>query len=620
VARPQGTDAAWSAAATALEESRIEARQVARRPADRAWLRACTAQIVVRDFAAAAAPPASAAEAGSAAALILAREDAGIIETAEAEPVAKAVAPAIGEGKLGQLRQVWREAHATADDDARGMVRLGRRWCRILGVQPDQAAPKAEFAPPPPFSPGQAEAREAENNARRQAGDAACDVSGSMSAFTGPTSPKARSRQSRHRHEPCALPRILLKVEAGMDLNQLVGLMHEQVPSYAEEITAQVWGVLGYDEEHMSRADLADRVQPSLRLILRLMLQSDASAGDALQHAAAIGEARALQGVPVEALLYSWTAAQRLLLLKILDHAGELSASDLRDATTRLMAGIELLTWHSIESYRQTQDAVSTSYEGSTADLVAALAGPEPPDAAETARRALLVSARVDMPYTAVAVGSRYGLPGLLPAQRHIHRTLRVQLRDRVLVGQVQQFALMLVPTAQGTDRIEQLLQRALDDEVGPPGTLIGRGETAPSLAEVGSSIRQSSQAVEVAGRLRRYDQVVSFLDVIPEVLLLRNPELVESLIASRLGPLQGRPELLGTLSAFLRNRLSVRRTAAALTTHPNTVVYRLKRLRETLGRDFDDVEGIVDLVLALRAAELTSAEDDTGPVSRAAR
>ena len=178
---------------------------MARRPADRAWLRACTCQIVIGDFAAAAAPPASAAEAGSAAALILAREDAGILEAAEAEPVAKAVAAAIGEEKLGQLRQVWREAHRTRDDDARGMVRLGRRWCRILGVQPDQPAPKAdpaeaggppspvasavgeatarvedaskaEFAPPPPFPPGAAEAREAENKARRAAGDASARV------------------------------------------------------------------------------------------------------------------------------------------------------------------------------------------------------------------------------------------------------------------------------------------------------------------------------------------------------------------------------------------------------------------------------------------------------------
>jgi hypothetical protein len=158
---PKGTDAAWSAAATALEESRIEARQVTRRPADRAWLRACTCQIVIGDFAA-AAPPASAAEAGSAAALILAREDAGILEAAEAEPVAQAVAAAIGEEKLGQLRQVWREAHRTRDDDARGMVRLGRRWCRILGVAPDQPAPKADPSeaggPPSPVASAVGEA------------------------------------------------------------------------------------------------------------------------------------------------------------------------------------------------------------------------------------------------------------------------------------------------------------------------------------------------------------------------------------------------------------------------------------------------------------------------------
>ena len=43
----------------ALEESRIERRQLTRRPGDRRWLRACTRDLLVGDFAAAAAPPAS---------------------------------------------------------------------------------------------------------------------------------------------------------------------------------------------------------------------------------------------------------------------------------------------------------------------------------------------------------------------------------------------------------------------------------------------------------------------------------------------------------------------------------------------------------------------------------
>jgi len=62
-----------------------------------------------------------------------------VLEAAETEPVAKAVAAALGAGKRGQLRQVWREAHATRDDDARGMVRLGRRWCRIVRWTVDEA-------------------------------------------------------------------------------------------------------------------------------------------------------------------------------------------------------------------------------------------------------------------------------------------------------------------------------------------------------------------------------------------------------------------------------------------------------------------------------------------------
>jgi hypothetical protein len=200
---------------------------------------------VIGDFAAASAPPASAAEAGQAAALILAREDAGILESAEAEPVAKAVATVIGEEKLGQLRQVWREAHRTRDDDARGMVRLGRRWCRILGTAPDQPAPKAdpaeaggppspvasavgeatarvedaaraEFAPPPPFPAGAAEAREAEGKARRQAGDAASrvfdrDPAGGSGGTTGVTHEPHEDEQAPARR----LARALREASAG---------------------------------------------------------------------------------------------------------------------------------------------------------------------------------------------------------------------------------------------------------------------------------------------------------------------------------------------------------------------------------------------------------------------
>jgi hypothetical protein len=115
--------------------------QAARRPGDRRWIRAAITQLVLADFTAAGAAPGSSREAGSAAALILARGDTGILEPAETSPVAAAVTAAIGPDCLARLRATWQAAQAAADTDARTMTRLARRWCRILGTDPDQAPP-----------------------------------------------------------------------------------------------------------------------------------------------------------------------------------------------------------------------------------------------------------------------------------------------------------------------------------------------------------------------------------------------------------------------------------------------------------------------------------------------
>ena len=138
---PHERRANWCQAARQLEESRIEARQAGRRPADRRYLRASATKLVLADFTAAGAEPSSPREAGAAAALLLAREDAGILEPAETAPVTAKVEAAIGTETLGRLRATWREFHAIADGDLRTRVILARRWCRILGLDPDAAPP-----------------------------------------------------------------------------------------------------------------------------------------------------------------------------------------------------------------------------------------------------------------------------------------------------------------------------------------------------------------------------------------------------------------------------------------------------------------------------------------------
>lgn len=147
-ALPMPGRANWCQAATLLEESRIEARQVSVRPPDRRWLRASASEIILSNFTAIGAGAGTSLEAGNAAALLLAREDAGIFKPGETAAVKVQVESAIGTESLSRLRSAWQAAHRTADGDIRAMARLGRRWCRILGIDPDAVPPEPD--PPAP--------------------------------------------------------------------------------------------------------------------------------------------------------------------------------------------------------------------------------------------------------------------------------------------------------------------------------------------------------------------------------------------------------------------------------------------------------------------------------------
>ncbi|GLZ15892.1 hypothetical protein Acsp04_61270 [Actinomadura sp. NBRC 104425] len=167
---PHGTPAAHIDAALALEESRIEAAQIRRRPADRRWLRASASRLVLADFMPPAGttpgpmpgdptPRAAASggatisatmtpwDAGRAAALLLARTDAGILDHVETKPLTEMIIKILGEKRLNALADLWGIAHRTGDDDRETMIDLGRRWCEIIGIDPERPAPE-----PPPTS------------------------------------------------------------------------------------------------------------------------------------------------------------------------------------------------------------------------------------------------------------------------------------------------------------------------------------------------------------------------------------------------------------------------------------------------------------------------------------
>ncbi|WP_328463558.1 VWA domain-containing protein [Actinoplanes sp. NBC_00393] len=131
---PPGTAPILAEVAELLEESRAEGRQRGRRRTDRRWLRHMI-NVVVHPGVAPVDDP---WHAGVLAALLLARVDARILTSKDVRGIRAAVTAVVGRPALRRLREVWREAHTVDDTDATTMIELARRWCEILGIDPDR--------------------------------------------------------------------------------------------------------------------------------------------------------------------------------------------------------------------------------------------------------------------------------------------------------------------------------------------------------------------------------------------------------------------------------------------------------------------------------------------------
>lgn len=128
----QVSEPAAAYAADLLDEPRIEAQQIRRRPQDRRWLHAATTQIILRDLS----PHDDRWTAACAAALLLARTDAGVLQPHETAALRRQIIAVLGRKLLRKLTTIWQRALRTRDDDTAAMLEWGRRWCRALGTPP----------------------------------------------------------------------------------------------------------------------------------------------------------------------------------------------------------------------------------------------------------------------------------------------------------------------------------------------------------------------------------------------------------------------------------------------------------------------------------------------------
>jgi hypothetical protein len=179
-------------------------------------------------------------------------------------------------------------------------------------------------------------------------------------------------------------------------------------------------------------------------------------------------------------------------------------------------------------------------------------------------------------------------------------RTAR-RLPTGVLAGTVEGRACLVVADPDGPGRRAQLTA-ALGDRAAA-----ALGPTVP----LDRAARSWSRARALHRLVARRPGLHAADDHLLELLLAEDPTLVDDLAALRLAPLSpltpaARRRLEQTLLAYLRHRGNGPRMAADLAVHPQTVRYRLARLRELLGPALDDPEARFELEVVLRARAVT--------------
>jgi DNA-binding PucR family transcriptional regulator len=199
-------------------------------------------------------------------------------------------------------------------------------------------------------------------------------------------------------------------------------------------------------------------------------------------------------------------------------------------------------------------------------------------------------------------------------ALRRIVEGVRAHLRPAegpLLVGIREREVVAAYPldTREGVDVVrhecaelsESLLASGID--IGISGWHAGARAIAAGYAEARAAQRLA-EATGDNGHALTFDEVL--IDHI-----VRSSPAIERALTETLRPLveydlARQTNLVETLRAFVDAGFNITKSAAAIHAHPNTVAYRLRRIKQLTGREVHDVNDLLVLVLSLKHATLT--------------
>jgi PucR-like helix-turn-helix protein len=241
-----------------------------------------------------------------------------------------------------------------------------------------------------------------------------------------------------------------------------------------------------------------------------------------------------------------------------------------------------------VEGYLRIQSDEAGELERRRRRLAVLLLDPAGADPEAVARAATLARWPVPRQIAVLALTA--------PSPVEITRRLGVN----PLVGSDAEGVFLIVGDPDGPGQRARI-ERATVDQVCALGPTVPASEALRSLRWSRYLLRLIDRGAVVSPGMAVVEQHLA------EIIVLRDPELAAALVQSRLAAVEAlrpheRDRLLETLSAWLGLQRHTPAVAEALHVHPQTVRYRLGKLRELLGETLATADGRFELELALRA------------------
>ena len=363
--------------------------------------------------------------------------------------------------------------------------------------------------------------------------------------------------------------------------DEIIDAISRGVPDYARPLEGPFGDAL--------RVGVAEALRQFVELIDNP--EEDRSAGRRVY--VDLGRAEMLAGRSLDALLAAYRLGARVAWRR-LAAAGE--AAGLGPQTLYLLAEsifayIDELSGESIEGYAREQSAAAGELQRLQRRLAALLIQDPPADGSVV---------------EAAALEAGWPLPSLLAAvvaDGEDADRLALRLGTGVIGVQMPPHVCALVPDHDAPGRRAQL-ESAIGDRLG------ALGPTVPwRSAEVSAARARATLGLVAEGAIDAGDHGLVPADEHSLALLLSaDRRLAGDVAAAALAPLEGetaasRERLSQTLLEWLRHRGRTELVADALHVHPQTVRYRLGRLRELYGDRLEDADARFELELALRSS-----------------